>query len=247
MYRQNLLGLGTLAIILCTDILMITLSSLKAQAITFPPTESRGAPTRTVGGGQRGGISSSSCVDSSLPLTALTPNNNVVTTVTGSPTMFWYVPKTEAKSAEFVILNGLNEVYKTTVSIKDVPGIVKLKIPTSVSLETGKKYLWKFSLICNSENQSEEKVVAGYLERTELNVEAKRAIATTSEPLKQVELYANAMIWQETLSLLAQLRLEHPHDHSVSEAWREVLTSVKLEAIASQPLVECCSVAPIEP
>jgi Domain of Unknown Function (DUF928) len=243
MHRQNQLGLGTLAITFCVQILMIVVSVVEAQAITFPPTQPRGAPARTVGGGQRG--SSSSCANSSLSLTALTPNNNVVTTVTANPTLFWYVPKTEAKSAEFVVLDSSwNEVYKTNVEIKGIPGIVKLKIPTNVALETGRKYLWKFSLICDPENQSEERFVAGYIERTELNVEAKKAIATTTEPLKKVEVYANAMIWQETLSMLAQLVSEHPNDPGVTNAWRDVLASVELESIASQPLVECCTVVP---
>lgn len=245
MYRQkSLTGLGTLAIVLCTEMLItFTISPIKAQGITFPPTQPRGAPARTVGGGQRGG---GSCSNSNPPLTALTPNNNVVTTVSANPTMFWYVPTTEAKSAEFVILDSsnFNEIYKTTLEVKGVPGIIKLSIPTSVALKTGTKYLWKFSLICNSENSSKSGVVAGFIERTELNLATKTKLEKAKEPMEKVEVYANAQVWQETLSLLAQLHYDRPHDPDVTGAWREFLTSVKLEEIASQPLVECCTVAP---
>jgi hypothetical protein len=241
--KKSLSGFGTLAIV-CTEILLIlAVSSVKAQGITFPPTEPRGAPARTVGGGQRGRVS---CLSSNPPLTALAPDNNVVTTVSANPTLFWYVPTTEAKSAELVILdtNNLQKVYQTTVDIKGVPGIVKVNIPDSAALKTGKKYLWKFSLICNSENSSMEWFVTGFIERTELNLEAKTNLEKAKEPLEKVKVYANAQVWQETLSLLAQMHYERPNDPDVTAAWREFLTSVKLEAIASQPLIECCTVAP---
>jgi hypothetical protein len=186
---------------------------------------------------------------SNLPLTALTPNNNVVTTVSGNPTLFWYVPKTEAKSAEFVLFDKdfdkdgekLNEIYRTTVAVKGTPGIVKLHIPASVSLETGKKYLWAFTVMCNSDPE-DNPWVAGAIERTELNGEEETKLAAAKEPLQKAEVYAEAKVWQETLSLVAQLRYERPYDFRVNNAWRELLSSVQLGAIASEPLVECCTV-----
>jgi hypothetical protein len=244
MHRQKFLnGFGNLALV-CTEILIIlAVASAQAQGITFPPTEPRGAPARTIGGGQRSG---GSCSHSNPPLTALAPDNNVVTTVSANPTLFWYVPTTEAKSAELVILDSSNwnEVYQTTIEVKGVPGIVKLSIPESVALKTGKKYLWKFSLICNPEKPSTQQFASGLIERTELNLEEKTKLAKATAPLEKIEVYANAQVWQETLSLLAQMHYDHPNDPNVTGAWREFLTSVKLEALASQPLVECCTVAP---
>ena len=243
MQQQKYLScIGTVAVTLCVEVLMIfSFSPAKAQSITFPPTEQRGAPSRTVGGGQRGGAS---CSVGNPPLTPLTPDNNVVTTVSANPTLFWYVPKTQAKLAELVIMDSnLHQVYQTTVEVKGVPGIIKVNIPTSVALKTGKKYVWKFSLICNPD-RSLERFVAGWIERTELDMEAKTKLAKATKPLEKVEVYANAQVWQETLSILAQLHSERPHDPDVTGAWREFLTSVKLEEIATQPLVECCTVTP---
>lgn len=244
--QKSLSGFGSIAIV-CTEILLIlAASSLQAQAITFPPTEPRGAPTRTVGGGQRGGVS---CLPSNPPLTPLTPDNNVVTTVAANPTLFLYVPTTEAKSAELTIVDtsSWQQVYQTTVEVKGVPGIIKLNIPESVALKTDIKYLWKFSLVCNPEDPSRQQFVNGFIERTELNMEAKTKLAKAKEPLEKVEVYANAQVWQETLSLLAQMHYERPDDPHVTGAWREFLTSVKLEAIASQPLVKCCTAtSPLE-
>lgn len=241
--QKSLSGFGLA--IGCTEILLIlAFSSVQAQGITFPPTQPRGAPARTVGGGQRGGVSCLS-ISSNPPLAALAPDNNVITTVSANPTLFFYVPKTELKSAELVILDDktLEKVYQTKVDIKGAPGIIKLNIPSSVALKTGTQYSWRFSLFCNPEDLSKEQFVTGYIERTELNLDAKMKLEKAKEPLEKVEVYADAHIWQETLSLLAKMHYERPHDSNVTSAWREFLASVKLEAIASQPLVKCCTVA----
>lgn len=239
-------------VVLCVELLTFSVAAdVRAQTrITFPPTQRRGAPARTVGGGQRGTVGGwqrgdgLSCLTSNKCLTALTPDNNVVTTLSAHPTLFWYVPQTEAKFAEFAVIDksNFNEVYKTTVAVKGTPGIVKLSIPRDVSLEIGKEYWWKFSLIYNSENGTEEEHLAGLIERTELNWEEKMKLAAATEPLKKAEVYAKAKIWQETLSLVAQLRDEHPNDSRVRNAWLGLLTSVNLEEIATKPLVECCTV-----
>ena len=246
--QKSVACLSTLTVALFIELLSFSLaaSQLRAQSIKvsviFPPTEPRGAPPTTVGGGQRRG-GRTGCFNNNPPLMALTPTNNIVTTVSANPALFWYVPKTEAKSAEFVLFDSeLNELYETTVAVKGTPGIVKLSLPESVALETGKEYKWKFSLICDKENSVYTQFVTGLIERTELNLEEQTKLAAATEPLKQAEVYAEAAIWQETLSLLAQLRYERPNDLKVNNAWKELLTSVKLDAIATQPLVECCRV-----
>jgi hypothetical protein len=54
--------------------------------------------------------------------------------------------------------------------------------------------------------------------------------------------YAQAEIWQETISILAQLRHDRPTDTAVTEAWKELIDSVELdEAIATAPLLDCCT------
>jgi hypothetical protein len=125
-------------VVLCVELLTFSVAAdVMAQTrITFPPTQPRGAPARTVGGGQRGTVGGGqrgdglSCLTSNQCLTALTPDNNVVTTLSAHPTLFWYVPQTEAKFAEFAVIDksNFNEVYKTTVAVIGTPGIVKLSI-----------------------------------------------------------------------------------------------------------------------
>lgn len=235
--------LGAFSAALCVKLVIVSLTALplKAQSIqvslTFPPAAERGAPARTAGGGQRG-----KCTDINSSLTALTPINNVVTTISANPTLFWYVPQTEAKSAEFVVLDDQgNKVYLATLALNDTPGVVKLTLPKAVSLKTGKEYIWEFALVCDKYDRGSDELVRGRIERTELSSEQKTKLAATTEPLKQAEVYARAQVWQETVNLLAQLRHDRPYDSKVSDAWKELLRSVQLDAIATEPLVECCT------
>lgn len=242
-YQKSLLYLGAFSAALCAELVSFSLASpqLLAQSlkvsVTFPPTENVGAPARTAGAGKR----SPSCVKGKTPLTALTPSNNVSITVSGNPTLFWYVPETKAQLAELVVVdNEDNEVYQTTLAVKGTPGVVKFSLPATVKLEPGKNYQWQFALICKSTDRSEDEFVRGFIKRTELSSEQKTRLASTKEPLKQAEMYAGAKIWQETLTLLAQLRSERPNDSKITNAWKELLDSVELQAIATEPLVECC-------
>jgi hypothetical protein len=171
----------------------------------------------------------------------------VGTTVSANPTLFWYVPETEAKFAQLVVYDNpdkKNEIYQTTLALNGTPGVVKLSLPATVALEPGKEYRWHFGLICNREDRSQDKFVEGVIERTELSSEQKTKLAQATEPLKQAEVYAGATVWQETLTILAQLRHDRPNDSDITEAWEELLKSVQLKDIATQPLSECCTASP---
>src|SRR5919199_274396 len=241
--------LSALGAALCVEVVtFFSVTPLSAEplkvSLTFPPVENVGAPSRTAGGGQRGGPSGGpSCVTGRIPLTALAPSNNLGTTVSGNPTLFWYVPQTEAKSAKFMMIdNQGNEFYTTTLPLKGTPGVVKLSLPANVSLQPGKNYIWRLELNCDLENPSEQKFVRGLVKRTELNVEQKTQLAAATEPLQKAQVYADAKVWQETLTILAQLRSTRPNDPRITDAWQELLMSVQLNAIATEPLVDCCTI-----
>ena len=260
-YQKSSSYLVTLSVALGVALVPFTFMTpqLNAQQLyaklSFPRTPV-GAPRITVGGGTRS--SGPSCgVSKKSPLIVLSPQNNVVTTVSAQPTLFWYVPKTSAKSAEFVVYdNGGQTLYQTTLALTGTPGVVKLSLPPTVALETNKKYDWTFALKCNpnpNQNSADVRIqdaddmvqapdvmVKGSLKRTVLTSTQKSQLAAAKQPLKQAEVYAKAGVWQETLSILAQLRRDRPSDRDVNAAWKELLESVDLKNIASEPLVECC-------
>jgi len=192
-----------------------------------------------------------------LPLNPLTnPPVNQILTVTANPTFFVYVPETTTLStedllfAEFLVYDDQGEdFYKTTFRLPTVvssdvpsssvftPGIVKLSLPTNVSLETGKTYHWQFQLYCRKANADPNaepvfgRYVEGWIQRTELSPDLKTKIEQAT-PVEQAKLYAEARIWSETLMLAAQLRSSQPAE------WEELLKSVGLNEIAQAPFIE---------
>lgn len=205
-------------------------------SIEFPPADDRGAPSRTTGGGTRGPIQS--CVEEGvLPLTALMPTpNNVATTATTNPTFFMYVPKTIAKSAEFVVVDETGkEVYVSNFSLPQTNGIVKVNIPQSSSLKVGQEYRWLFALVCDEKERSNDQFVEGKIRPVELSSDLKQKLDGAASPLEQAKLLAGARIWNDTLVILAQLRSTYPAE------WQQLLKSVNLETLAAKPIVECCT------
>jgi hypothetical protein len=165
----------------------------------------------------------------------------VVTTVSAQPTLFWYIPKTQVKTADFVVYQRGQIVYQTQLALKGTPGVVQLSLPPTVALETGREYNWKLVFNCNPTGESgNTEMVEGEIKRTVLTSTQKSQLAAAKQPLKQAEVYAKAGVWQETINILAQLRRDRPSDRDVNAAWKELLESVDLKNIASEPLVECC-------
>lgn len=250
--QKSLSYLSTISLALCVEFVTFSLgvSPLRAQtlqlSLEFPPTEPVGAPSRSTSGGTRSPVEA--CIKGSNSLVALTPSNNVLTTASSNPTLYWFVPQTKAKSAEFVVKdkdgnNQEREIYKATVALNGNSGIVKLTIPASVYLEAGKNYLWQFALICDRVDNSVNNYVEGWMKRTELSWEQQMKLAAEKEPLQQAEMYARANLWQEALTIMAQLRSERPNDPKVTNAWKELLASVYIEeSISAAPLLECCTV-----
>jgi len=264
--QKHISYLGALGVTLSVELLGSGVIAPPLLSLTFPPTQNVGAPARTIGGGQRG-----TCFKKdNIPLTPLTPSNNLVTTVSANPSLFLYVPKTEAKSAEFKLAEiievkpGQNQesfgiehqekqVYRTFYALNSTPGVVKLNLPPTVSLEIGKKYHWSLRTVCNLDNladESQDQFTEGWIQLTELTLEQKTQLVAAKEPLKQAEIYAQAKIWQESLNILAQLRAQRPNDLRVNQEWQDLLKSVELDKeldsvelakeLVNAPIIGCC-------
>ena len=242
-WLKSLQSMGILAGVLAPA--LVSVASLPPQlpaesrpdgriSLEFPPAADRGAPARTAGGGVRG----ENCVEQgATPLTALMPGNNVGTTVAANPTLFVYVPKTNAKEAEFSVLDAQGkDVYLETVKLTGEAGVVKVSMPESADLKTGKDYTWSFSIVCNAQERSGDIYVRGLLQRTELSADLKSELEK-APPLEQAKIYAKAQVWNETLALLAELRNSNPKE------WEQLLKSVGLEAIAEAPFISTVTAA----
>ncbi|NES20831.1 MAG: DUF928 domain-containing protein [Symploca sp. SIO3E6] len=219
-------------------------SPLRAQsfpqllASEFPDTGDKGAPPRTSGAGSRGGCPSElvEAPEDTIPITAVMPKNNVGTTVAPNPTVYVYVPQTKNKEAEFLVIDPQAEeiVHQATFKLPNETAIVQLNLPETVDLKTNTNYHWEFYLICEPGNREKDQWVEGWLERTSLSSDTEAKLQATEQPLKQAQLYANAGVWHEALSIHVEERDFSP------DAWVNLLKSVGLGKIAQSPIVNCC-------
>ena len=60
-------------------------------------------------------------------------------------------------------------------------------------------------------------------------------------PRQRVTLYATNGFWHDALTTLAELRSANPGDATLSRDWVSLLHSVGLDAIATEPIIECCT------
>lgn len=201
-------------------------------SLNFKPPK-RGAPSATTGGASR-----SFCVTGKTPLTVLTPSTALGLTTAAHPTFFLYVPKTAAKSAEFVLRDtDENDVYRATVALAGTPGIVSITLPNSAPvLEVNKDYRWFFSMICRPGDRLEDVFVSAWVQRVPLD----RAVATALQKATQRDrpnILAGAGLWYDTLTALAELRQKNPNDAALTQDWTTLLQSVGLKQISDEPLV----------
>lgn len=225
--------------------LVVSSLPLAALAVEFNPPK-RGIPGRRLGGGTRDPLA---CVQGKPSyLTALLPQTNLGLTTDDYPRFFWFVPKTKAKLAEFTLYEGDEQtpdrslIYKTTFSIAGTPGVASLTLPTNANippLQVGKDYHWSVALVCNPAQPESNIQIDGWVQRVALDPSLSARL-TKASARDRVLLYAQNGLWFNTLTSLAEMRCARPNDADLTESWTTLMKSVKLEAIAEQPLIQRC-------
>ena len=200
-------------------------------------------PGRRESAGRRG-----ECFSGNKTLNVLIPSNDVLQTNSAYLNIFFYIPATPyfVKEAAFMLMDETQrEVYKTTFTIPKQQGIFSFEIPpvfVSPTLEIGHNYSWKFIIFCDSNSDgslsdlSGSLIRSGIVKRVALSSNILRQLEE-STPLEQVDIYAQAGIWQEALTTLALLRLENPQEPIFEAKWIELLTTHGLEHFAQEPII----------
>ena len=208
-----------------------------------PPPADIGQPGKRASAGSRGcGQDVNQPVSSQKQLTALLPiypksEQVFATTIAERPDFWFYVPYSSSVAyGEFVLEDEAQNqtIYKT--SLTEAPGIVNLRLPSTVApLQIGKEYRWYFNIYCNKNNQIVADV-EGYVKRAPLSSNLKTQLEKAT-PSQQVALYGANGIWFESLSVASELRRTQPQNSS----WNALLQSVGLKDMANEPKVECCN------
>jgi len=235
---------------LSPDLLSRKLPNQWENSFTPPPSPGAPVPDNRVGGATR----SNNCIRGDGSLMALVPASGVGQTVAEYPTVFWYTPQTSAVQVEFVLRDANNqEVYSTEyalaksgvgerssaqafgegVSVASVPGIMRLPLPAFANfspLEIGQDYYWDLALICNPIDRSGDIVVTGGIKRVQPDPTLALRVQQAT-PQERVALYADARLWYETLTALADLPRDRPNNNDLADVWNKLLKSVGLNPI----------------
>lgn len=202
------------------------------QAVVPPVTDN---PGRRESAGIRG-----NCLPPNQSLTVIIPENQVTLTTSPYPSLFFYLPKTEATEAIFILYDENDrEIYKSIFKVADISGLLKVSIPEnfmSPTLELEKNYFWQFALLCDPNNPSKAPLVDGWVQRVNLNQETLTKLESASETEK-VQIYAEAGIWQDALTRLANLRQQDPNNLFLESQWNQLLENIGLSRIAQEPIV----------
>ncbi len=221
--------------------LLIVLSSITTRStpgiaakVTFRPPGDR-APKTSSGAASR---DASACIanQTGAAVTPLLPTTNIGLTMAERPTVFVYVPQTNAKKAFFSIQDEeSNHIYESSVSLLQKPGVVEVKLPEDApGLKIGKNYKWSLVMICTADLEPDSPFVSAWVRRVKAH-----PVNNWDATLESASLLAQIGIWYDTLSTLAQLRRNQPNNQAALASWQELLESVGLNAIAKR----CCLAA----
>ncbi|XWK89932.1 MAG: DUF928 domain-containing protein [Phormidium sp.] len=207
------------------------------QALAEDVSQAReGLPGRRVGGGTR-----SDMFISEMPLVALVPDNNQGLTGSATPTLLFYVPKTQKpQMVEFVLVDE-NErpIYETKFTTDGKSGVVGITIPgnePAKTLEVGKTYRWYFAIVPDGENRRSDIYVQGSIKRVAVNQDLENKLKQGAS-LDLAETYQTNNLWYDAMATLAELRRSRPTDTAVATKWEQLLNSVNLQKLSQEPLM----------
>jgi hypothetical protein len=203
-----------------------------------PPASLGGVPSRRISAGSRGG---NSCTSSNQPIIALAPLEDPQITTFSSPTLFFYVPQTNAQALELVLQDENQEVInKSTFKTPAKSGIVSVISASSTpELKVGKTYRWFFSAVCDQKERSRDLVVQGSIVRLTPDEKLQKNLVS-SDIRERANIYALSGSFTDALTSMAQLRRQRPNDTELKTDWQDLLRSVNLGAITDAPLIDCC-------
>jgi Domain of Unknown Function (DUF928) len=214
----------------------------------FKPPKGIGIPYGREGGATRGNPSNnpqyqSNCLLNGKKMTALLPPSSFGSTVSNTPTVFWYVPKHTAKAMRFIVQDkNENILYSKTFAVQGKNGIMKMQLPNaqSVKMKTGVQYNWYVELMCGIEDDPSDQsqfAHTGGAFKIVANQPIINKIKNQSSP-DRFGVYTDGGYWYDTVNTLVQIRNQYPKDKQVQESWKKILESVGLQQLAKESIID---------
>jgi hypothetical protein len=209
------------------SVLFVLLATTKVLAknpakSSFDPPPRRDAPrSGTAGGGSRPATKTHA-------FTALSPGRQVGLSHSQRPTFFVYLPQTTAQTAEFSLFDAeMKGIYQVTIPIENKVGLIGITVPkTAPTLVKNQPYHWAFALAYNPNDRTEDQVVGGWVEYSELSKKLSLQLATAT-PIEQITYYAKHGFWYDAIAKTVELHSSQPNNPSLTQTWTKLLTSIE--------------------
>jgi hypothetical protein len=190
-----------------------------------PP--SRGKPRARVGGAVRGARSSRPT------LTALVPEHTGLT-VSGSPSLFWYLDVVPQRDAALVFTltdeESVDPVVETALAQPEGTGIQRIDLAAlGVELSPEREYQWSVALVIDAQQRARDIVAVGYV----LRVDAPVALAG-GEPHAARE-YAAHGLWYDALTAASDRVHSEPESPEARRDRDGLLRQAGLEIATGPP------------
>ena len=239
-------GLMRALLIFALDVAFLSPPGMAAWWDRFFP--GLGPPTgRPRGPFKRGG----NCPLTTLPITPLMPNYRasngrplaLSATAAATPTLWLYLPYalTPDRPAELrqetPDPNDPNYRQQTTVlRLDNVPaGIVGVRSP--IALAANQRIDWQLVVLCDAKDASTNQFVTWSMVRLPLPLELFNQLQPLP-PRERSRLYANAGLWSDAVTTLADRRRQVPDDPALLADWQALLSGNNLADLTGQPIVQ---------
>lgn len=196
----------------------------------------RGTPKTTQGTGSRG-----CTLSEPVTVTLLVPKDHTGQTISGHPTFLWHVSGQTSIPIEFALVEPgtAKPLFVQRMQVQK-GGIMQLELPKDLpQLETGRKYRWSVSLLCNSNRPSSNVFVQSWIERVATKPELTQQLTTEKSQLERARIYGTGGLWYDALAAISTAYNENPSDRIISQARFSLFEQVGLTQVVGserQPL-----------
>jgi hypothetical protein len=197
------------------------------KRVRWTPNRQMGSVRNTLSGGRRGQARASCNSGNSaqpMDLSLLVPNTSKgLYTTASNPTFFWQVNTPQASSVQFILSSpeSAEPLYTQALSIQQ-SGVAQVKLPTSVTLQSGIKYRWTVLLACQN---GAEIAARSFVEK----IAAEPSSQTDS--FEQAIASAQAGIWYDALNALMTAYQQDPTNTALKTELRSLLSQAGNSAL----------------
>jgi hypothetical protein len=153
-----------------------------------------------------------------------------ISTTAAYPTFLFFVPKTSASQAQFVLKSSDRKaIYRQTFALAGQSGILRVALPIDGSigeLALGQTYKWEFNIICDPSDRGKDDFVVGALQRVPLPNDPQDRLPISLRD--HLLFYSVKELNYDELMVLDALRRQYPKDREIQTYWESLLERYKL-------------------